>query len=100
MGELGNIFGNIFYNRTFDKLLTMTDRSNASQKNKGDIGEMVSLPFTCVKNIYGNYIRNYVDIWGREKHRKMDDIEFTIQYKTLSIVVGYIAPNKNTIDDK
>ena len=61
MGELGNIFGNIFYNRTFDKLVEMTSRSNTSQKNKGDIAEMVSLPFTCVKNVYGNYIRNYID---------------------------------------
>ena len=51
----------------------MGERSNTSQKNKGDIAEMVSLPFTCVKNIYGNYIRNYIDTWKREKRKIMDN---------------------------
>lgn len=38
----------------------MGERSNTSQKNKGDVAEMVSLPFTCQLGPDDKYIRNYV----------------------------------------
>ena len=44
----------------------MGERSNASQKNKGDIAEMVSLPFTCQIGPDGQYIRNYLVTGGYE----------------------------------
>ena len=72
----------------------MVSKSNASQKNKGDIAEMVSLPFTCVKNIYGNYIRNYIDtvrVTKNIQHGKRPPSVAT--YKLLGIVVGYIVNN-------
>lgn len=42
----------------------MVSKSNTSQKNKGDIAEMVSLPFTCVKTLSGKYVRNLIDNWA------------------------------------
>ena len=38
----------------------MGERSNTSSKNKGDVAEMVSLPFTCQLGPDGKYIRNYL----------------------------------------
>ena len=35
------------YSNLLDTIIEMFKRSNSSQKNKGDVGELVSLPFTC-----------------------------------------------------
>ena len=78
----------------------MADRSNTSQKNKGDIAEMVSLPFTCVKNIYGNYIRNYVVTWKIETQHIWHKVVHTATRKRMNIVVGYIVPNRTTLTNE
>ena len=83
-----------------DLLLSMTNRSNTSQKNKGDIAEMVSLPFTCVKNIYGNYIRNYVVTWNMELSFYRGKTKRTVTRKRMNIIVGYIAPNRTTLSSE
>ena len=43
------------------------DKSNSSQKNKGDIAEMVSAPFTYIKGPDNKYIRNFIDTWILEE---------------------------------
>lgn len=60
---------------------------------------MVSLPFTCVKNIYGNYIRNYIDtvkVTKNIQHGKRPPSVAT--YKLLGIVVGYIVNSSQDND--
>ena len=47
----------------------MGERSNASQKNKGDVAEMVSLPFTCQLGPDGKYLRNYLVTHAYEMKR-------------------------------
>ena len=61
---------------------------------------MVSLPFTCVKNIYGNYIRNYVVTWKFETQHFWHKVVHTVTRKRMNIVVGYIAPNKLTLTNE
>lgn len=50
----------MFSGNAVDKIIEMLKRSNAVQKNKGDIAETVSFAFTCFKASNGKYIRNYI----------------------------------------
>lgn len=50
----------MFSGKCDDKIIEMLKRSNAVQKNKGDIAETVSFTFTCFKSPDGKYIRNYI----------------------------------------
>lgn len=55
----------------------MLNKSNSSQKNKGDIAEMVSAPFTYIKGPDNKYIRNFIDTWVLEETTTIVNENFT-----------------------
>lgn len=68
----------------------MLDKSNSSQKNKGDIAEMVSAPFTYIKGPDDKYIRNFIDTWILEETTTIANESFTSSKKSLNIILGYL----------
>ena len=69
----------------------MGERSNASQKNKGDIAEMVSLPFTCQIGPDGKYIRNYLVTGGYEVKNIYNHSQMNPYTKKIpELVLSYI----------
>ena len=68
----------------------MLNKSNSSQKNKGDIAEMVSAPFTYIKGPDNKYIRNFIDTQIFEETTTIINKYFTSSKKSLNIILGYL----------
>lgn len=50
----------MFYGSCAKTVVEMLKKENMIQKNKGDIGEVVSFAFTCQKGPDCKYIRNFI----------------------------------------
>lgn len=70
----------------------MLDKSNSSQKNKGDIAEMVSAPFTYIKGPDDKYIRNFINTYTIQQNVASALKTFTKHKKSLEIILGYLLP--------
>ena len=78
----------MFYGCDFNLILSMLSKSNASQKNKGDIRELVSLPFTYMIGPDRKFIRSYITTYQRVLDNNYDNrvilkrksVDFTLMY--------------------
>lgn len=68
----------------------MLSKSNASQKNKGDIGELVSLPFTYMIGPDRKFVRNYITTYQRKLDNNYDTV--TEIRKSVDFTLMYIQP--------
>lgn len=83
-----NIQSSVFYGCDFNLILSMLNKSNASQKNKGDIGELVSLPFTYMIGPDRKFVRSYITTYQRVLDNNYNNraielrksVDFTLMY--------------------
>lgn len=67
----------------------MLSKSNASQKNKGDIGELVSLPFTYMIGPDRKFIRSYITTYQRVLDNNYDN-RVILKRKSVDFILMYI----------
>ena len=70
----------------------MLSKSNASQKNKGDIGELVSLPFTYMIDPDRKFVRNYITTYQRNSNNFYNSV--VLQKKSVDITLAYMQPER------
>ena len=79
----------MFYGCDFNLILSMLSKSNASQKNKGDIGELVSLPFTYMIGPDRKFIRSYITTYQRVLDNNYDN-RVILKRKSVDFILMYI----------
>lgn len=79
----------MFSGNAVTKIIEMLKRSNAVQKNKGDIAETVSFAFTCFKAPDGKYIRNFITNGTETTVVDFYGDEYTINYRSIGFCIIY-----------